>query len=116
MVICNCGKRMHRDWRTDIPMIDTSMCRDHNHVPVGKRVARNANGMSQRQAAKEEKKFDDHIRERRSLLADGGNKGSFRHTHSVPADLYHGKIKETGDKDYWRDSTNMRKHKDCKVD
>ena len=28
----------------------------------------------------------------------------------------HGKIKETGDKEYWSDPANMRRHESCRVD
>jgi hypothetical protein len=33
----------------------------------------------------------------------------------VPAELYHGKIRETGDKDYWSDKRNLEQHTDTKV-
>jgi len=104
---------MERDWLADLPQIDTSGCRDHDDIPPGKRVARST---SPRSAVKEEALFQRHIEDRRKVLRDGGNRGSFRHTHSVPADLYHGKIRETGDKNYWSDPANLRKHNTCKVD
>ena len=33
----------------------------------------------------------------------------------VPADLYHGKIKETGDRDYWNDPGNLKHHKETEI-
>jgi hypothetical protein len=37
-------------------------------------------------------------------------------THSVPVELYYGKIRESGDKDFWRDPQNLEQAKSCKVD
>lgn len=88
------------------------MCRDHDDIPEGKRVKR---ASSPRSAQAEEARFQRHIEERRKQLADGGNRGSIRHTHSVPADLYHGKIRETGDRNYWKDPKNLKKHKSTRV-
>ena len=116
-VDCCCGAVAHRDWRADAPMIDTSGCRDADFIPESKRVASNDGfGVGKRGAEKRVRGFKKHIDERRKALADGGNKGNVRHTHSVPADLYHGKIRETGDSKYWQDPANMAKHKSCKVD
>lgn len=95
--------------------IDTSMCKDHDDIPHAKRVSRGA-GMSAAAAQREEVKFQRHISKRRKDLADGGNRGGFRHTNSVPADLYHGKISETGDRSYWEDPRNLKKHSNTKVD
>ncbi len=110
---CCCGGRADRDWQADSPMLDTSACRDHDHIPHEKRVARS---QAPRSAAAEEAKFQSHLDSRRKQLSDGGNRGSFRHTHSVPADLYHGKMKETGDKNYWQDPANLKRHSSTKVD
>ena len=114
LVLCSlCGGEMHRDWQADAPMLDTSACRDHDHIPETKRVQRIKAPKSPEAA---EAQFRRHITERRKQLADGGNQGSFRHTHSVPADLFHGKIKETGDREYWSDPKNVERHRSCKVD
>tara|TARA_R110000803_G_scaffold48198_8_gene100096 strand:- start:1480 stop:1854 length:375 start_codon:yes stop_codon:yes gene_type:complete len=116
MVECGCGYAMLRDWQADVPMIDTSSCRDHDFIPEEKRVASNDGmGVGKRGAEKRVRGFKKHIDERRKALADGGNKGNIRHTNSVPADLFHGKIRETGDKNYWNDPSNMAKHKSTKV-
>lgn len=105
---------MIRVW--SVPYIDTSSCRDHSDVAPKYRVPRGPRGLGSSRAEGEEARFQRHIHQRRKDLADGGNRGLFRHTHSVPADLYHGKIRETGDKHYWDDPKNLNRHKDSKVD
>jgi hypothetical protein len=111
---CECGKRMHRDWQRDIPMIDTSACRDHSSISEGKRVR---SEFDQGSPEKIEHQFKQHIEKRRSEIRDaGGQRGSIKQTHAVPAHLYHGKIKETGDKNYWSDPKNLNRHSECKVD
>lgn len=110
-----CGSYMIRDWQADAPMIDTSACRDHDFIPETHRVASNDGfGIGKAKAAKRVDAYRQHIQQRRSELADG-NKGSIKQTHAVPADLYHGKIRETGDKNYWQDRKNLDRHKSCKV-
>lgn len=111
-VPCPCGRAMRRDWRADIPQMDTSACRDHGYIPPDKRVMR---PVAPRDPLREEHRFHQHIQERRKLLRDG-NRGSMRHTHSIPADLYHGKIRETGDRKYWDDPKNVSRHSNCRVD
>lgn len=116
-VACCCGGTANRNWQADLPNIDTSGCRDHDFIPEQHRVASNDGfGVGKRGAERKVQQFKQHNERRRKQLADGGNKGSVRHTHSVPADLYHGKIKETGDKSYWQDPANMAKHNSCRVD
>lgn len=110
-----CGSIMLRDWPADIPMLDTSACRDHDDIAPRSRVIEGLRGHNKLQAVKKERQFQEHISDRRKLLASEGNRGSIRHTHSVPADLYHGKIKETGDKQYWQDPKNVERHSSCKV-
>lgn len=108
-----CGAAMLRIYGCQI---NTSSCRDANHIPANKRVVRSGLLTSKKKfnAEVEERKFRQHIEQRRQELR-GQQKGSFQHTHSVPADLYHGKIRETGDKHYWSDPSNVARHKDCKV-
>ena len=96
--------------------IDTSGCRDHDDIPETSKICPNPNGLTKRQAENRTRAYSQHLQERRKLLADGGNRGSFRHSHSVPAELYHGKIKQTGDTNYWRDSKNLKRHKSTRVD
>lgn len=114
MLCCGCGCAMHRDWQADQPMIDTSACRDHNFIPHEKRVASRYDRGGE---VAMESGFRRHIEQRRSQIRDaGGQRGSLKQTHAVPAHLYHGKIKETGDKNYWNDPKNLAKHNDCKVE
>lgn len=113
-IACDCGSRADRLWQ--MPMLNTSKCKDADDIPVEKRVARGLHDMRKTTAAQEERQFQKHIDQRRKDIADGGNRGSMRMTHSVPADLYHGKIRETGDKEYWSDPSNVARHKSCKVD
>lgn len=102
---------MQRDWQADEPTIDTSGCKDHDFIPPEKRVYRN---VSKAGADRVEGKFKRHIAERRAQLKDG-NKGKFKQTHAIPSDLFHGKIRETGDRKYWDDPKNVAKHKAFKV-
>lgn len=106
---------MERDWQADAPMIDTSACRDHSEVRADKRVRSAWDGG--KSADRVEHEFKKQIEQRRSQIRDaGGQRGSIKQTHSVPAHLYHGKIKETGDKNYWSDPKNLNRHTECKVE
>lgn len=93
--------------------IDTSGCRDHSFIPEKDRVFDPHRTVS---AEKAERQFHERIQQKRKENRDGGNRGLFRQSHSIPADLHHGKIKETGDKHYWEDPKNMSRHTDCEVD
>jgi hypothetical protein len=64
------------------------------------------------QAERREELFRKDIALKKEAVARGGNKGLIKMKKSVPADLYHGKIKESGDKDYWNDKKNLNRHKD----
>ena len=96
--------------------IDTSGCKDHGFIPETARVIETDRNYDRATGVKKERMFGSAIDKRRKQLADGGNQGSFKHTHSVPAELYHGKIRETGDRNYWSDPKNMDRHKNTKVD
>jgi predicted nucleic acid-binding Zn ribbon protein len=110
---CECGGVREHDFRTDVATIecDTSGCRDHNVIERSKRVYRPG---TRADADRKEASYARHISERRGQLKDG-NKGKFKQSHAIPADLYHGKIRETGDKQYWNDKKNMKRHSDFKV-
>lgn len=95
------------------PTLNTSACRDHDFIPHEKRVF---DDQDLRGEASKEKSFEKHVQHRRRLVRDAGSGKDFRMSHSVPADLYHGKIRETGDEDYWNDPANLRRHKSCEVD
>ena len=103
---------MDRDWRSDAPHLDTSLCKDHNHIPEKDRVYRHVAPQS---AAKEEAKFQADIQRKRRMAREASGKSSIKQTMSVPADLFHGKIRQTGDRNYWNDPKNLRKHKDCEI-
>lgn len=97
--------------------IDTSGCKDHDEIPEGQRVQYGGErNISSGQAAGIEAKHARHNEQTRRELADGGNRGSIRKTMQIPATLFHGKIKETGDRQYWDDPKNRNRHKSCKVD
>jgi hypothetical protein len=115
-VQCICGMGlMQRDWKADAPMLDTSACRDHSEIRADKRVRSAWDGNQSPDAV--ESKFKQHVqRRRREIREAGGQQGSLKQTHAVPAHLYHGKIKETGDQNYWSDPKNLSRHNDCKVD
>ncbi len=93
------------------PSIDTSACRDHDYIPPEKRVL---DLTDRRSEAVKERAFQKHINDRRALVAEAGH-SKIRMSHSVPADLFHGKIRETGDKNYWDDPKNLARHNSCKV-
>ena len=109
-----CERLARRSWKDDVPMIDTSACRDHSDIPHQHRVVSKFDKGS---PEAQERKFQKHIKDRRSLIKDaGGQRKDLKQTHSVPTHLYHGKIKETGDKNYWNDPKNLSNHSNCKVD
>jgi hypothetical protein len=106
---------MERDWKADAPMLDTSACRDHSEIRADKRARSAWDGNQSPDAV--ESKFKQHVQHRRREIREaGGQQGSLKQTHAVPAHLYHGKIKETGDQNYWSDPKNLSRHNDCKVD
>ncbi len=110
---CACGVLMQRVYGCQI---DTSGCRDPDDIPANKQIAFAENDMTSSQASAIERRFQRNNAATRKELADGGNQGSIRKTHQIPANLYHGKIKQTGDRDYWNDKKNRDRHKSCKVD
>jgi hypothetical protein len=95
------------------PQCNTAACRDHDHIPPEKRVL---DPMNFKGEAVKEREFEEHVQHRRKLVREAGSGKDFRMSHSVPADLFHGKIRETGDKEYWNDPSNLRRHKSCEVD
>lgn len=110
---CSCGGELKHDLRADVLTVeaDTSGCRDHNFIPEHKRVYRPGTAAD---ASRKEAAYAGHVAERRKQLKDG-NKGSIKQTMAIPADLYHGKLRETGDKNYWADKKNVARHSDFKV-
>lgn len=98
-----------------MPSICTVGCSgasDPNDIPLGSRV----HGSAERdilpaEGARIEKAYGQHIQN----LRRSQKPGKLRMTHSVPAELYHGKIRQTGDKQYWDDPKNQARHKDFEV-
>lgn len=111
---CPCGGVREHDFCTDVASIevDTSSCRDHNVIERSKRVYRPG---TRADADRKERAYAEHVRDRRKQLRDGGNQGRIRQTMAIPADLHHGKIRETGDRNYWKDQKNLSRHSDFKV-
>jgi len=104
-----CGKLMDRVFGCEM---DTSSCKDADDVAPAARLNSSPHGGN---AFAKEKRYHAALEKRRKVVREGGHSDQFRMTHQVPAELFHGKIKETGDKDYWRDSKNMNRHRSCKV-
>lgn len=111
---CECGMEMQRVYGC---MIDTSGCKDVDEIPAKDRIAHGIGDkdLTSGQAEAIERKHHQHNEQTRRDLAAGGNKGQMKKTHQIPAGLFHGKIKQTGDKNYWDDDKNMNRHKSCKV-
>ena len=111
---CSCGEEMLRVYGC---AIDTAGCKDVDEIPHGDRVHYGGErDISGGQAAGIEAKHARHNESTRRELADGGNRGLLRKTMQIPAALFHGKIKQTGDRNYWDDPKNRNRHKSCKVD
>lgn len=97
--------------------IDTSGCKDVDDIPDSQRVGYGGQAnLTRGQATRVEAAHHRENEQTRKLIADGGNRGSIRKTMQIPATLFHGKIKQTGDKSYWDDPKNRNRHKSCKVD
>lgn len=109
-----CGALMYRDFGGI--QVDTLSCRDHDDIPVQHRVTqRTATGVSKAEGAKIEAKYAEDIAAKRKANRQIGRKGTTVMTHSIPTELYHGKIKQTGDRNYWQSQKNLSRHKSCKV-
>lgn len=109
-----CGSEMSRNFIADLMtiQINTQGCKDHNTVKADKRVPPGGMAFTKKQADRREDLFRKDIALKKEAVARGGNKGTIRMKKSVPADLYHGKIKETGDREYWNDKKNLERHRD----
>lgn len=115
-----CKKAMRRnfgaDWET--LQINTQSCADHDEVPAMKRTAPNLGaGITPAEARRRERAYHRDVQQKREVAAAaGGNRGAQRMELSVPTELFHGKIRETGDRSYWKDPKNRARHKAWKVD
>jgi hypothetical protein len=108
-----CGGITKHDFTADVMTQEHCLagCRDHNEIPREKRAFRQG---SRADADRKEAAYRKGIQQRRQELK-GGNRGSIRQTHAIPADLHAGKIRETKDPNYWQDPTNMKRHDAFKV-
>lgn len=97
-------------------IIDTSDCQDHDYIPEEKRLCPNPHGLTKAQVQKREKRYREGIHDRRRQIAESGKRGGWGQTHAIPPELYHGKIKQTGDKNYWRDKGNVKRHNNWRTD
>lgn len=73
-----------------------------------------AGGVTKAQAKRKERKYQEFIDHRRRVFREEDQVGG-KMTHQVPAELYHAKIRQTGDPHYWSDPNNLNRHKSCKV-
>lgn len=107
-----CFEEAHRVWVSPhVVAIGCSARSDPDKVPERFRVTQDAlNGTSPKQAEKLERAYAEHIQ----TLRDNKRPGSSI-KESVPAELYWGKIKETGDKKYWDDPKNRKRHKSVRI-
>jgi len=89
-----------------------------SEIAKDKRVVSNfLNPHTPNQAERLEQAYSKDLERKRTMAAElkSSKKPKIRMTHSVPAHLYHGKIRETGDRNYWSDKKNLEQHTDCKV-
>lgn len=109
-----CGAAMRRLYNCHI---DTSGCKDHDEIPEQHRIACGPidRNLTSGQAEAIEAKHQREMEQTRKQIRDGGNKGSFKLTRKIPAPLFHGKIKQTGDRHYWDDPKNLKKHKSTEI-
>ncbi len=85
--------------------------KDGTVVPVGKAGLRGH--LKPAAARRREKKYHERIK----AIRNNGQCGQdVRMTHSVPVELYHGKIRESGDPNFWKNKRNLEQATSCKVD
>ena len=63
-----------------------------------------------------ERDADAKMERTRRDVAESSGGAALAKTHEIPAHLYHGKIKQTGDRNYWLDDKNRNKHTSTRVD
>jgi len=110
-----CGFGMDRVYGC---MIDTSGCRDHDEIPPDKRVlGPQVKAPTEAQATKIERAYHEDLKRKREIRGDPRARRSGENvmTHSIPAHLHHGKVRETGDKHYWDDPKNLNRHKNWRI-
>lgn len=107
-VLCiECGNPMDRIFGC---RMNLSGCRDADYVPPEHRVPLGPHDLTPGQAEAIEQRYQEDIHRKRQAAGRDN-----RMKYSVPAPLYHGKIRETGDKHYWKDEQNLARHKSCEI-
>lgn len=109
--MCSCSLEASRVWEAPQVICDT----DPDYVPPEFAVSRGGHAVSASAAAKKEKMYQRGIEQRRAELRGTRNKKGFKQSNSIPPELYYGKVRQSGDKDYWKDPKNLRKHSSTKV-
>jgi hypothetical protein len=112
---CQC-KKLTTMRRIYSAVIDTSGCQDVDSIPAQHMLCPRPDGMSKSEAEARTRRYQQSNQMLRRQIAEGGKKEGIKQSHAIPPELYHGKIKQTGDKNYWRDSKNLDRHKSCRVD
>lgn len=108
---CPCGAIAKRLW--EAPHI--SVAPDEFTVDPRFAVSRGGRAVSQEEATRREKQIARGIEQRRKELKGTRNKKGWKQTHSIPPEAYYGKVRETGDKNYWKDPKNLQRAKQFKV-
>jgi hypothetical protein len=105
-----CGADLVRKW--DPPQI---LCDgDPDEIPPHLAVSRGGRAVSSAEAARKEKAYQRDIQRKRAAQQKRNVKG-WKLSNSIPAELYYGKVRQTGDRNYWRDPKNLRKHKSTRI-
>lgn len=88
--------------------------KDGKVVPPGKASLR---GIGKAAALRRERAYAERIASMNKAIRDQGGQKSktVKMTHSIPVELYHGKIRETGDAHFWDDPKNRDQATNCKV-
>lgn len=113
MVFCVCGKQMQRVWKAP-QFICEPADKPADHVPEQFRVSSRVRPESAAKGRRIERAYQADIEHKRQI-ARGNSGDAPQMSHSIPAHLYHGKIRETGDRNYWLDPKNRNKHKSCEI-
>jgi hypothetical protein len=74
-------------------------------------------GIGKERARARERAYQKRIEGMNKAIRDQGGQRSknLKLTHSIPVELYHGKIRETGDAHFWDDPKNRDQATSCKV-
>lgn len=110
-----CLARSERVWEAPEFICDRAD-RDPDHIPKQYRVSDRVKPESAAEGKRIEKAYQAKMERTRRDVAEASGGTPLAKTHEIPAHLYHGKIKQTGDKNYWLDPKNRNKHKSTRVD